>query len=259
MVSVPLSPVPSATARLETGTGRELHCALAVAFPPSPSPCRCAPTRSAADSWNILPATGTRSAPPPRWCPPTTRRCSSPTPGWCPSSASSSARRIPAIPARHQPEVRARRRQAQRPGAGRLHGAAPHLLRDAGQLLVRRLLQARRDPLRLGAADRGAGVPAERLWITVHHSTTRRPGSGARSRASSPSASSGSATRTTSGRWPRPAPVGRARRSTFDLRAEGERGTELAVEDFEVKGEAGEFLEIWNLVFMQFDRRPTAS
>jgi alanyl-tRNA synthetase len=28
----------------------------------------------------------------------------------------------------------------------------------------------------------------------------------------------------------------------------------VTVEEFEEAGEAGEFLEIWNLVFMQFDR-----
>src|SRR5258705_2139680 len=71
--------------------------------------------------------------------------------------------------ARHDgAEVRARRRQAQRPRAGGTHGAPPHLLRDARQLLVRRLLQARRDPLCLGAAHatRWAGdrpVAAARL------------------------------------------------------------------------------------------------
>ncbi len=47
----------------------------------------------------------------------------------------------------------ARRRQAQRPRERRLHGAASHVFRDARQLVVRRLLQARRDPLRVGAAD----------------------------------------------------------------------------------------------------------
>ena len=35
------------------------------------------------------------------------------------------------------------------------HRAPPHVLRDAGQLLVRRLLQGRRDRVRLGAADQG--------------------------------------------------------------------------------------------------------
>ena len=56
-------------------------------------------------------------------------------------------------PRRHQPEVRPRRRQAQRPRQRRLHRAPPHLLRDARQLLLRRLLQGARDPLRLGAPD----------------------------------------------------------------------------------------------------------
>ena len=54
---------------------------------------------------------------------------------------------------RHQPEMRARRRQAQRPRQRRLHRPPPHLLRDARQLLVRRLLQGTGDPLRLGALD----------------------------------------------------------------------------------------------------------
>ena len=42
---------------------------------------------------------------------------------------------------RHVAEMRARRRQAQRPRQCRLHRAPPHLLRDARQLLLRRLLQ----------------------------------------------------------------------------------------------------------------------
>ena len=50
------------------------------------------------------------------------------------------------------PEVHARLRQAQRPRERRPHAAPPHLLRDARQLLLRRLLQARRDRLGLGAA-----------------------------------------------------------------------------------------------------------
>ena len=65
-------------------------------------------------------------------------------------------------------EVRARRRQAQRPGERRPHRAPPHLLRDARQLLVRRLLQGRRDRLRLGVPDRRRwACPSDRLWVTV--------------------------------------------------------------------------------------------
>ena len=50
----------------------------------------------------------------------------------------------------HGAEMRARRRQAQRSRQCRLHRAPSHLLRDAGQFLVRRLFQGRRDRVRLG-------------------------------------------------------------------------------------------------------------
>ncbi len=55
--------------------------------------------------------------------------------------------------------MRARRRQAQRPRQCRLHRPAPHLLRDAGQLLVRRLLQGRGDRARLEARHPGLRAP----------------------------------------------------------------------------------------------------
>ena len=62
----------------------------------------------------------------------------------------------------HLPEVRPRRRQAQRSRTGGPHQAAPHLLRDAGQLLLRRLLQARRDRLCLGVRDQPGRTSASR-------------------------------------------------------------------------------------------------
>ena len=52
-------------------------------------------------------------------------------------------------------EMRARRRQAQRPRQCRLHRAASHLLRDARQFFVRRLLQGPGDRAGLEAGDRG--------------------------------------------------------------------------------------------------------
>ena len=82
-------------------------------------------------------------------------------------------------------EVRARRRQAQRPRQRRLHRPPPHLLRDAGELLLRRLLQGRRDRARLALLSPGprpAEGPADR-----HRSiprTRRPPSSGRRSPAS---------------------------------------------------------------------------
>ncbi len=92
---------------------------------------------------------------------PTIRRCCSPTPAWCSSRRSSSAWRTPPDGQASRDdvaEVRARRRQAQRPRAGRPHRAAQHVLRDARQLLVRRLLQARRDSLRVGVRHARAGA-----------------------------------------------------------------------------------------------------
>jgi alanyl-tRNA synthetase len=59
-------------------------------------------------------------------------------------------------------------RQAQRPRQRRLHRAPPHVLRDAGQLQLRRLLQEGRDQLRVGAADRPLQAAADKLWVTVY-------------------------------------------------------------------------------------------
>ena len=112
--------------------------------------------------------------------------------------------------------LRARRRQAQRPRQRRLHGAPPHVLRDAGQLQLRRLLQARRDPLLVGAADaRCTGCRRKSCGRPSTSTTTRRTTSGRRRSAFRRSAACASATTrapstraTTSGRWPTPGPCG---------------------------------------------------
>ena len=49
-------------------------------------------------------------------------------------------------------------------------------------------------------------------------------------------------------------PCGPCSEVHYDMRPRRERGTVLPTQEFEVRGEAGEFLELWNLVFMQFDR-----
>ena len=111
------------------------------------------------------------------------------------------------------PEVRAPGRQAQRHRRDRPHPPPPHLLRDARQLELRRLLPARGHQVGLGAR---AGVGLRRRPHLGHRprspTTTPRP-SGTRRSGSRWSGSSGS-TRTTSGRWARPGPAARARRST---------------------------------------------
>ena len=52
-------------------------------------------------------------------------------------------------------------------------------------------------------------------------------------------------------------PCGPCSEVHYDLRAPAERTTIPGRAEFEAKGEAGEFLELWNLVFMQFDRDET--
>ena len=104
---------------------------------------------------------------------------------------------------------------------GRQHRPPPHLLRDDGQLLVRRLLQARRDRPGLGAGHVAhrvrastptrSGSPSTRATSSSPR-TRRRSSCGGRS-ACPPSGSSGWAA-ITSGRPARPAPAARARSST---------------------------------------------
>ena len=49
-------------------------------------------------------------------------------------------------------------------------------------------------------------------------------------------------------------PCGPCSEIHYDLRPDSERGGRLSAEEFEALGEADRFMEIWNLVFMQFER-----
>ena len=122
-----------------------------------------------------------------------------------------------AVPARDQ---RAEVRPHPRHRGGRQDHPARHVLPDERQLLLRRLLQGRRDPARLGADHRDASRTAG--WASTPtrsgprstSTTTRPPTPGTASPACRRSASSASARRTTTGPPAPPARPARARRST---------------------------------------------
>ena len=163
---------------------------------------------------------------------------------------------------RHLAEMRARRRQAQRPRQCRLHRAPPHLLRDARQLLVRRLLQGPRDRARLEPGHQGIR-PAEGQadWSPSISTTTRPSICGRRSRACRSARSSASPAPTISGRWATPARAARARRSSTTTATQIPGGPPGSPD-----ADGDRFIEIWNLVFMQFEQlrrrqahRPAAS
>ena len=145
-----------------------------------------------------------------------TRRCCSPWPAWCRSSRTSPAgsRALPAGDQRAEVRPHPRHR-----GGGQDHPAR-HVLPDERQLLLRRLLQGGRDPVRLGAdhrAGRGRRArlrPRQDLGRPSTWTTTRPPTPGTASPACPRSASSAWARRTTTGTPAPPARPARARRST---------------------------------------------
>ncbi|HUE76663.1 MAG TPA: alanine--tRNA ligase [Longimicrobiales bacterium] len=97
-------------------------------------------------------------------------------------------------------------------------------------------------------------LPVERLWVTVHHSDDEafrlwQEVAGLPERRIFRLGDKDNF-------WQMgdTGPCGPCSEIHFDMRPERERGTELDAEAFEAKGELGEFLELWNLVFMQFNR-----
>ena len=133
------------------------------------------------------------------------------------------------------------------------------LLRDARQLELRRLLQARGDPLGLGVPDPRPRHPGGAPGGHDLQGRRGRPGGLARRDRPAARADGGAgatstrATTTTSGGWPTPARAGRAARSTSTAARTCPRARTASPDHSET---CPRWLEIWNLVFMEFDQRP---
>ncbi|MBV9774786.1 MAG: alanine--tRNA ligase, partial [Gemmatimonadetes bacterium] len=98
------------------------------------------------------------------------------------------------------------------------------------------------------------GIPAERLWVTVHHTDDEARQLWREIAGVKPERIFGLGDKDNFWQMADTGPCGPCSEIHYDMRPEPRRGTEVTVEEFEVLGEEGQFLELWNLVFMQFDR-----
>ena len=98
------------------------------------------------------------------------------------------------------------------------------------------------------------GLPRERLWATVHHSDDEAFELWKEVAGLPETRIFRLGDRDNFWQMGETGPCGPCSEIHYDMRPAGERGTEVDVAAFEAKGEAGEFLELWNLVFMQFNR-----
>jgi alanyl-tRNA synthetase len=98
------------------------------------------------------------------------------------------------------------------------------------------------------------GIPKDRLWVTVHHTDDEARQLWTEIAGVRPERIFGLGDKDNFWQMADTGPCGPCSEIHFDLRPQGQRGTEVTREQFEEIGEAGQFLEIWNLVFMQFDR-----
>ena len=98
------------------------------------------------------------------------------------------------------------------------------------------------------------GMPRERLWVTVHYSDDEAAALWLEIAGLPPERIFRLGDEDNFWQMADTGPCGPCSEVHFDLRPEEERGTEVEVDEFVERGEKGEFLEIWNLVFMQSDR-----
>ncbi len=98
------------------------------------------------------------------------------------------------------------------------------------------------------------GLDPDRLFVTVHHTDEEAARLWTRVAGVPPARIHRLGDESNFWQMADTGPCGPCSEVHYDLRPSAERGTVPDAEEFERRGEAGEFLELWNLVFMQFDR-----
>ncbi len=98
------------------------------------------------------------------------------------------------------------------------------------------------------------GLDPDRLFVTVHHTDDEAAGLWTEVAGVPPERIYGLGDKDNFWQMADTGPCGPCSEIHYDLRPRAEWGTIPGTEEFERRGEAGEFLELWNLVFMQFDR-----
>jgi len=98
------------------------------------------------------------------------------------------------------------------------------------------------------------GLPRERLWATVHHSDDEAAALWQEIAGLPPERVFRLGDKDNFWQMGETGPCGPCSEIHYDLRPGADRGTDLSVDAFVEAGDQGLFLELWNLVFMQFDR-----
>lgn len=98
------------------------------------------------------------------------------------------------------------------------------------------------------------GLEPDRLFVTVHHTDDEAARLWAEVAGVPPARIHRLGDESNFWQMADTGPCGPCSEVHYDLRANSEREADPDTAEFERRGDAGEFLELWNLVFMQFDR-----